>query len=155
MSSSLDCSLTIFIKLGEIWQVKFSTKKDKNCNKLKRTRDRAIFPVVRPMPTPCYGDPFGQGLHSTPLKWSKDRTWVTHLSSFVRNQVGVSHTLHKWSQSNSRVREGIRTHTSAQHNNTHKSKDKSATTKRLSNNPGMRSNLSQITRKCGHKVSKL
>jgi hypothetical protein len=36
---------------------------------------------------------FAQGLHSTLLKWSKDQTWVPHISSLYQNH--VVRNLHK------------------------------------------------------------
>jgi hypothetical protein len=77
---------------------------------------------------------FGQGLHSTPLKWSKDQTWVPQFSSLYQvfflceesPQVGVSHTIHNWSLSNTRVRGRRNTHNKPNHNNTRTQVEKRA-----------------------------
>jgi hypothetical protein len=61
---------------------------------------------------------FGQGLHSIPLKWSKDQTWVPRLSSFSQvfplwepPQVGVSHPYKIDHNSTTRISEGMKPHT--------------------------------------------
>jgi hypothetical protein len=68
--------------------------------KVSEQWDTMIYLVVRPRPTSMLWRPNGQGLQSTPLKWSRDQTWVPRLSSLLYvpvcvefPQVGVSHTL--------------------------------------------------------------
>jgi hypothetical protein len=78
---------------------------------------------------------FGQGLHSTPLKWSKDQTWVPRFSSL--SQVfplwGISTSwslspLHNWSQVNhkSKAERESTTRDKLVATHAHKSREKSA-----------------------------
>jgi hypothetical protein len=70
---------------------------------------------------------FGQELHSTPLKWSKDQTWVPKLSSLY--QISFVRNIHKLESltpytndlnQSTRVRGRINTHkNSIRSNNTH------------------------------------
>jgi hypothetical protein len=61
---------------------------------------------------------FGQGLHSTPLKWSKDQTWVPRFSSLsqVFSLWGISTSwslspLHNWSQVNHKSKREVESNT--------------------------------------------
>jgi hypothetical protein len=52
----LIASLKCVSNIGVIIQVNIRTQEDNNCNKVNRQETRQIYLVVRPMPTPCYGD---------------------------------------------------------------------------------------------------
>jgi hypothetical protein len=86
--SSLDCSLEMCIKLRAICKWSLCSKEDRNHSKV---RDTTFFPLIRPKPTPCCGDLLDQALHSTPLKLSKDQTWVPQYSSLYQSHLsGIS-----------------------------------------------------------------
>jgi hypothetical protein len=81
--------------------------------------------VVRPMPTPRCGDLFRSRVDLNPSQVIQRSNLSTTIffviSSFSLcekpSQVGVSHTLHNWSQSNTRVR-GLEAHTRQNRSNT-------------------------------------
>jgi hypothetical protein len=69
---------------------------------------------------------FGQGLQSTPLKWSLRSTWVPQFLPYISipvceesPELGVSHSLTKISQPQLRVRNGDRIHTQKHNAATH------------------------------------
>jgi hypothetical protein len=85
------------------------------------TRDTVVYPMVQPSITLAYSTlwrPNGQGLHSTPFKWSNDQLEY-HSFSFlmlspVRGespQLRASRPYNWWSQRSTEVREGRATHT--------------------------------------------
>jgi hypothetical protein len=83
-------------------KVKWRARKNKMAMQVSGQWVTIIYPMVRLRPTSMLWCPNGWVLHSTPLKWSRDQTWVPRLFSLKyipvceeSPQVGVSHTLHK------------------------------------------------------------
>jgi hypothetical protein len=78
-------------------------KKDRNRGKVKGQETQQFFLWFGQSLLHVVATSFGQGLHSTPLKWSKDQTWVPRILTYINlvyeetPQIGVSHALHKWS----------------------------------------------------------
>ena len=117
-NSSLDCFFMICIELrnnSASEYIKTLWKKNNHTKEMHKGHSDFI---------PWFGQcllhvvvtSFGQGLHSIPLKWSKDQTWVPLFSSF--SQVfplwGIStiwslSPLHNWSQLNHKSKGGNRT----------------------------------------------
>jgi hypothetical protein len=106
---------------------------------------------------------FGQGLHSTPLKWSKDQTWVPQMSSlyqypFVRNLHKLKPlTPYKNDYNKKQSRDGRRNiHKSTmQQQHAHKQKERAHESKQQSYSSRMCPNLSLTNQQCGRKGSEL
>jgi hypothetical protein len=107
--------------------------------------------------------PKGWGLHSNPLKWSKDQTWVPLFLLILSipvceesPQLRASRGLTKWSKSKHRVREGERIHTQEKITVTYarNAKTRAQVQDNTRTTQNWRLNLSQITRMWGCEVSK-
>jgi hypothetical protein len=155
-NSSLDCSFEICIKL---WNnsaseyVRTLWKKDNHTKEMHKWHDDFISWFSQCL-VHVVVTSFGLGLHSIPLKWSKDQTWVPQFSSFsqVFPSWGISTSwslspLQNWSQVNHKSKGGNRnTHKNYSHsNNTHKSRNEH--TKQRSEVTAQRSAQISITMK--------
>jgi hypothetical protein len=69
-------------------------KEDGNRSKVNGRETRRFFPCFDQSLLHVMVTSFGQGLHSTPLKWSKDQTWVQWCSSLYQSRLwGISTNL--------------------------------------------------------------
>jgi hypothetical protein len=127
--SSLNCSHKMCIETRAIMKVKWRAQKNKIAMKESRQWDTVIYPVVRSRPTPCCCIPMDEGC-TQPLS-SDPEIRVEYHSCLPYSMFLFVRNLHKlesltpytiWSQSRTRVREGIATHTRAQiqQDHTHK-----------------------------------
>jgi hypothetical protein len=84
----------MYLNLGTITQVKYENSlEDNNRNKEMCKRHDDFIPWSSQCLLRVVMTSFGQGLHSTPLKCSKDQTWVPHFLPYIK--FSLVRNLHK------------------------------------------------------------
>jgi hypothetical protein len=78
---SLHCPHKMCIETRAIMKVKWRSQNNKVTVKVSEQWYMMIYLMVRPRPTSMLRRPNGRGLHSTPLRLSRDQIWVPRLSS--------------------------------------------------------------------------